>query len=121
MAGRRCVNRGYSLRDKVRELLALLASEGEQLDYERQVPIADVPAELLCMWFDDTYHPGPGWHAEFTSGDMEALARFHTVYESLAERLPSTQGTVRTWLADPSWRKIMNAAAVALGEIESEK
>jgi hypothetical protein len=108
---------GYSPRRKVRELLALLASEEQQLNYERQVPIADVPAELLCMWFNDTYHPGHGWNSEFTSGELEALARFHTVYESLAQRLPRAQGTVRTWLADPSWRKIMEASAITLGEI----
>jgi hypothetical protein len=106
-----------SLRRGVRELLALLASEEQQLNYERQVPIADVPAELLCMWFNDNYHPGSGWSSEFTSGELEALAHFNAVYESLAQRLPRSQGTVRTWLADPSWRKIMNAAAIALGEV----
>ena len=31
------------------DLLRVLSSEQEQLDYETEVPIADIPAELLCM------------------------------------------------------------------------
>ena len=38
-----------SIRPMIVDLLRLLSSEQEQLDYETEVPIADIPAELLCM------------------------------------------------------------------------
>jgi hypothetical protein len=106
-----------SPKHRVRELLALLASEDDQLAYERDVPIAQVPAELLCMWFNDTYHPGPDWSSHFTNRELEALARFHGIYERLSERLPKSPSTVRTWLADPLWRRIMAEAAATLVEL----
>ena len=33
------------------EQLQLLASEAEQLEYERNVPQVDITNELLCGWF----------------------------------------------------------------------
>lgn len=38
-------------------LLRLLSSDQEQLNYQTDIPIAAVPAELVCVWFDDQYHP----------------------------------------------------------------
>jgi hypothetical protein len=60
------------------ELLQPLASEELQLVYERTVPIADVPAELLCKWFDDLYYPGI--ESQFEPGEAEALSRFNVFY-----------------------------------------
>ena len=44
-----------SRRGQIRELLQLLATEEEQLAYERNVPHVDITAELVCMWFNDLY------------------------------------------------------------------
>lgn len=98
------------------ELLQLLASEQKQLDYEKDVPIADVPAELLCMWFDDLYHPALV-EAQFSPNEAAALAKFNAIYEIESRKLPRSSGTIRIWLADPTWRRIMVAANQALKEI----
>ena len=45
------------MRDRVLETLRLLASPDAQVEYQRKVPIADVPAELICQWFDDSFWP----------------------------------------------------------------
>jgi hypothetical protein len=103
---------------QVVELLQLLASEDRQLAYERNVPHVDITAELLCMWFNDTYHPGDKFFASwFTEGERAALAQFHTFYEARSRRLPESQGTVRTWLASPMWREIMEEASKTLEKI----
>jgi hypothetical protein len=52
------------LRNNIVGLMRMLASKNEQLAYERDVPIANVPAELVCMWFDDFYHPEAGLFLE---------------------------------------------------------
>ena len=42
-----------AIRAEVLSHLELLASPELQARYERDVEIADVPAELVCVWFDD--------------------------------------------------------------------
>jgi len=44
-----------SIRQSVIDVLQILASPFEQLEYQQDVQIADVPAELLCMWFDASF------------------------------------------------------------------
>jgi hypothetical protein len=114
------VDPAYTPRVGIRQLLSLLASEEEQLAYERDVPIADVPAELLCLWFDDTYHPDFGWRAYFADRELEALACFNALYGRQKKRLPTSCGTIRTWLASPVWREVMSAAAETLTEIPEQ-
>ena len=94
------------------ELLRLLASEEEQLAYEKDVPFVDITVELTCMWFDDTYHPDDALFAScFTEDERRELARFHLSYKEKRRRLPESSGTVQTWLASPIWREIMKEAA----------
>src|SRR5690349_353088 len=106
-----------SRRGNIIEILKLLASEEEQLAYERDVPHVDITNELVCMWFDDQYHPDRGLAAVFAPDELAALARFHRFYNERVDRLPDSQGTVRTWLADPLWRQIMEQAQEALKRI----
>lgn len=106
-----------SRRNNITEILKLLASEEKQLAYERDVPHVDITAELVCMWFDDQYHPGGGFDAFFSPNELAALARFHQFYDERVDRLPGSQGTIRTWLADPFWREIMREAQETLKRI----
>jgi len=97
------------------EQLETLASENEQLQYERNVSHVDITAELVCGWFDDSYHPGDiRFRSCFTDEELAALAEFNAVFKSCIPRLPKRTGTVRTWLASASWREVMDAAATAL-------
>jgi hypothetical protein len=106
-----------SRRNNIIEILELLGSEEKQLAYERDVPHVDITAELVCMWFNDQYHPDRGFEALFSSDELAALARFHRFYDERVDRLPESQGTVRTWLADPLWREIMQQAQTTLKQI----
>jgi hypothetical protein len=100
-----------SRRGRIRELLQLLASEEEQLAYERNVPHVDITAELVCMWFDDLYDTKHAATDSTFSGDEQAaLAEFHRFYNARVDRLPESRGTVRTWLASAVWREIMEQA-----------
>ena len=97
------------------EQLETLASEEEQLGYERNVPHVDITAELVCGWFDDTYHPdAPEFRACFSNLELQALSEFNAVYEQIRRVLPPSNGTVKTWLSSPHWRHVMQAASQAL-------
>lgn len=107
-------------RQQIVELLELFASEDEQLAYERNVPHVDITAELLCMWFDDQYHPAQRHFANcFSPDELIALDEFHSFYEARASHLPDSAGTVRTWLASPLWREVMVKAQETLKVIHA--
>ena len=100
------------------ELLKLLASDKQQLEYEKNVPHVDITAELLCMWFDNLFHGKPP-HAEpsFTAEENAALSEFHQFYRARVDRLPKSEGTVQTWLDSAVWRDIMENARSTLERV----
>lgn len=102
----------FSLKRKqIIELLQLFASEEQQLAYERDVPHVDITTELVCLWFDDLYHPRQQDFATgFTAEELAVLAEFHRLFDERVDRLPESPGTVRTWLASPIWREVMEQA-----------
>jgi hypothetical protein len=105
-------------RKEIIELLQLFASEEQQLAYERDVPHVDITAELVCMWFDDQYTPQQrDFEGCFTPAELAALEEFHRFYNERVARLPESQGTVRTWLASPVWREVMEQARRALERV----
>jgi hypothetical protein len=100
------------------EMLQMLASELEQRDYERNVPHVDITDELLCGWFDDSYHPrDPRFRSCFVDSELVALAEFDTFYSSRTALLPKSNGTVQTWLASPVWREVMQHASETLRRV----
>lgn len=99
-------------------LLETLSSKKLQEQYQEEVPIANVSAELVCGWFDDLYHPkAPGFAASFREAELQALSSFHQVFESLVDSLPKTGGLQAFW-DTPAWDQIGTAAAQALQAFE---
>ncbi len=99
-------------------MLRLLASEEEQLAYERDVPQVDMTDELLCMWFDDLYHgKAPSVDSAFDAAELAAICEFHRFYDECVILLPESRGSVRTWLDSPLWREIMEKARWTLEQI----
>ena len=88
------------------------------MSYERDVPHVDITVELVCMWFDDLYHgKSPGVDSAFTDAELAAVTEFHRFYDERVDRLPESQGTVRTWLASPVWREVMEQARRTLERV----
>jgi len=113
----RSAQHAMSRHNNIIEILELLASEENQLAYERDVPHVDITAELVSMWFKDQYQLGKGFDAFFSPDELAALARFHRFDDERVDRLPERKGTVRTWLADSLWRQIMQQAEATLRQI----
>ncbi len=106
-----------TLRGNMRELLSLLASPEAQRKYEASVPIADVPAELVCLWFDDQYAPASrAFRESFTDSELQLLAEFHSVYEARVKSLP-TAGGLAALQQSSEWNEIVDRAAQALGRL----
>lgn len=105
-------------RTSVLDLLETLASREFQQQYEDDVPIANVPAELVCGWFDDLYHPKVlGFAASFSEAELEALTAFNRVFDSRVDSLPETHDVQALWETE-AWQDVEAAAAKALGAME---
>ncbi len=101
--------------EKYIEVLQLLADRYAQLNYERNVPIADVPTELVCMWFDDL--PSPTTIAGISAGQRATLEAFSQFFEERTSALPQTGG-VRALHATPAWGEIVERAQEALRAVQ---
>jgi hypothetical protein len=104
----------------IRALLADLAALNSQTG----------PTELCCMWFDDLYFPGQSLPAEyprdiwergqrewkdcFSTHELGVLAKFHEVFASQLDMLPTTS----QWRQDAGWLSVSRAAGAALAELE---
>jgi hypothetical protein len=102
------------VRHAVRDHLGLLADLERQLDYERRVQIADVPAELFCGWFDDSYHPdSPLFRQAFAPGEREVLKRFTAVLDAASYEIGEVTG-VDDLQSRPIWARVVLEAESAL-------
>ena len=101
--------------ERICDLLELLGSEAGQLQYEKDVPWVDITTELVCMWFDDTYHPDDSqYEVQFSTAELKALATFNELYDRRLAELPRRPQSVRIWLAHPAWLEIMQLARATL-------
>lgn len=101
-----------SYRDSLIQIIGILASAREQLDYERNVPIAYVPDELVCQFFDDHYHPKSlQFIAEFSQKEMIEIGVFSGFLEMASgEVRAAKKPVVSAVLKLPSWRTMMKRA-----------
>ena len=105
-------------REQILSLLRLLSSADAQRAYERSVPSARVSDELVCMWFDDQYHPDTDVHrAAFTRRERAILAEFHSRYRAVSQTLPAEVAAPREVHALAEWRGVMQAATDTLARL----
>ncbi len=104
------------IRKGIKGVLELLASKEEQSKYEQNVQIANVPAELICMWFDDTYHPDSMQHKEaFSIEERKVLSSFNEFYDSRVEKLPKTLEAMHK---NSLWDEIVKEAQATIDSIK---
>ncbi len=110
-----------TLRRNIVEHLHTLSSADEQLQYQRNVPFVNVTVELICMWFDDSYHPeDKDFMAAFSAQELIAMARFNQLFDNvlesgaLREETPQIEDLIKT----PEWKYLMQEAAQTLESFE---
>jgi hypothetical protein len=104
-----------AIRSSIHQHLEFLADAEAQREYERDVPIADVPAELVCGWFDDCYHPeSPAFQAAFTPQQRAVLAEFDDEFRAAIAELPEPLPRLSDLQPHHAWSRVNSAAARAL-------
>ena len=101
-----------TFRSRIVEALELAASTARQSDYARDVPIADVVAEVFEIWHD-IYHPSAlTFPVAFNRAEREALAEYGAILDSISASL--TGMTLSEFHASPLSGRLAQAAERAL-------
>lgn len=113
---------GKNIRLGLNGVLELWASADEQLNYKRNVPTANVSAELFCQWCDDYYiKDNPIMIKEFSQMELEAYKEFDKVICEISDATPEYLPTIEEFIKTKEWEVIHNAAISALLKIGLDK
>lgn len=105
------------VRNGIMDYLELASSADNQRAYERRVPIAQVPNELINQWEDWVREDDLGWYGApvFSRDENEAIRAFHKVWQTVAEATPEPMPhTIEALIGTPIWVCLMDAARTAL-------
>jgi len=105
------------LRERIVEALQLAASAEMQVAYGTRVPIANVPAEVFCMWEDHYVPDSPWFERAFTADERDALAAYEVTCSAIARRVPD-HVHLAAFQASREWRDLADAAAHALAALK---
>jgi hypothetical protein len=109
------------VRNRIIEYLGTAASAEEQREYERDVPIAQVPNEMINQWEDWIPDGDLDWFSPpvFSPEESEAIRSFHKVWLSVADETPNPMPhSIELILGTPAWNRLMDAAHLALSVFE---
>ena len=106
------------------EYLELAGSFQSQADYQRNVPIADVVAEVIVQW-EDWVHGDPrllDWQpGAYSAEEIRAVGRFHAVWDAVGTCMRKCDPmTIEQAQTQPAWDDLRRAAASALRVFKSK-
>jgi hypothetical protein len=98
-------------RANIVNLLNLIASKSDQLDYQKRAPV-NVANELVNQWFGDFYHPTDElFKSEFSNEELASLRDFDAYYEVRHAMLPNSLDEM---LKTKGWQEMMHFAREVL-------
>lgn len=109
--------RKMSVRNGIISYLELASSPDAQRAYERRVPLAQVPAELILMWEDLGLHTDPDWYGEpeFSLAELAAIREFHQVWRAVADATTDPMPpTIEALIGTAVWQRLVDGACKAL-------
>jgi len=110
-----------TIRKNIINTLKLISSFQKQIEYQENVPVAQVPAELFCQWFDDFYLPEDKTFQEtFSKDELVALKEFSSFFDSKGKNLPDTH-YVKVWHKIEEWILISKKAEETLDSIRRDR
>lgn len=108
------------IRQNVLNVLDLWSSKEEQLEYQKNVPIAQVSAELFCQWVDDSYYPDSRqFKMAFNEKERETLAAFDKTFNFISEKTPNNLPEIADFVKTEEWEVVNRAAIKTLEKIKN--
>ncbi|TGD70528.1 hypothetical protein E4634_21000 [Mangrovimicrobium sediminis] len=108
-----------NFRKEVFDVLELISSKEEQLDYQEKAPIAYVSAELFNQWEDCYQIPkDQDWYQEeFTKEELAIFQEFDKSLEVVADAIPQNPPDIRDFVKTSEWEQLSNAATCAINKL----
>ena len=106
-------------RKRVVDMVRLISSPADQTDYQRDIPIADVPGELVSGFVDDLYHPKSRLFLDaFSENELRSLAELYGMI-CISAKAFSRLGchSVADIQKVPEWRSVMAFAQTLVTEL----
>ena len=106
------------IRNNIIDYLEVASSPSEQRDFERRVPSACLPDEMI-NWWEDLCVPDQDfdWFSEpeFSPEEQEAIRRFYEVWDSVAGDTPDVMPrSIEVLIGTRVWQRLIDGASVAL-------
>lgn len=105
------------VRNRIIEYLELAASFEEQRRYERAVPIAHVPYEVINQW-DDWVWTDPASNTYnldiYAAAEVDALCHFWETLAKVSDAVPDNYPALSDVQATPEWMLLRETAERAL-------
>ena len=105
------------VRNRVIEYLELAGSFEEQQEYERNVPIAHIPYEVIEQWRDSVRkdpREDPNPLDVYDEAEVEAMGQFHAAWEDAVSAVPNSYPSLSQVQMLPEWARLRDAALSAL-------
>src|SRR5688572_4767698 len=115
---------GLRLRKNILDVLELWVSKEAQLEYQENVPIAQVSAELFCQW-SDFYYPEDTddrfLKLAFNEKELKLLADFNEVIERESNREYFRLSPIELFVYSLEWQEINRKAIEVLKAIRNNE
>ena len=104
-------------RENLVDLLDLLSDKYRQIDYAKLVGDETAIGELICMWFDDQYHPDNEiFVLAYSDNELIALKKFNDYYDSISNNIP--EDNINILLADKNWVELIRLASETKSKLD---
>lgn len=104
------------MRNRVIEYLQLAGSFEQQDRYAQAVPNVNVPYEVINQWEDwghTNVNADPNLSPVYSSQELDAMKRFHVVWDRAADALPDDYPSMSDAQAIPEWSTLRDEARAA--------
>jgi hypothetical protein len=104
------------IRNGIIEYLEIASSYEEQLEYEANVPIANIPNEMINQWEDWVHGNLRENYREpvYSLDEQAAIAGFQVIWSEVADETPKQMPPLKALLGTPAWEKLRLGAQQAL-------
>ena len=107
------------MRKNIFEIIELWSSKDKQLDYQENVPIADVSSELFCQWAD-TYTPEfIDFRETFNTIELGLLSEFDKELHIISDKKPKPLPEIREFIETAEWKALNDKAKEILIELNT--
>jgi hypothetical protein len=97
----------------------LWTSADKQLDYQKNVPIAQVSSELFNQW-DDIYYPeSKQFLIAFNEKEKKILSDFDKLLRHISRKLPDQIEYITDFVKTNEWLLLHNAAKETLDRLKN--